>query len=35
MFFPMPLIAFALLYWVRWWVIESAKLELNQKSLGI
>jgi hypothetical protein len=35
MFFPMPLIAFGLLYWVRWWVNEAGILELNKKSLGI
>jgi hypothetical protein len=35
MFFPMPIIAFALLYWVRWWVVKVEKIELNKKSLGI
>lgn len=35
MFFPMPLIALGLLYWVRWWVREAAKLEVNKRSLGL
>jgi hypothetical protein len=35
MFFPMPLIAFVLLYWVRWWVSEAKNIQLNKRSLGI
>jgi hypothetical protein len=33
MFFPMPFIAFILLYWVRWWVKEAKRVELNKRNL--
>lgn len=35
MFFPMPLICFILLYWVRWWVVKADQIELNKKAIGI
>jgi hypothetical protein len=35
MFFPMPIIAFGLLYWVRWWVTKVDRLEMKKRSLGI
>jgi len=35
MFFPMPIICFILLYWVRWWVVKADKIELNKRAIGI
>lgn len=35
MFFPMPIIAFGLLYWVRWWVNKVDRLEMKKRILGI
>ena len=35
MFFPMPIIAFSLLYWVRWWVKKVDRLEMKNRTLGI
>jgi hypothetical protein len=35
MFFPMPILCFALLYWVRWWVVKADRIELNKKAIGI
>jgi hypothetical protein len=35
LFFPLPIIVFALLYWVRWWVINSKKVDFSDHILEI
>jgi hypothetical protein len=35
MFFPLPIIVFVLLYWVRWWVINAKKIDKSSRVLGI
>jgi hypothetical protein len=35
MFFPLPMIVFALLYWVRWWVINAKKVDYSSHVLEI
>jgi Protein of unknown function (DUF2029). len=35
MFFPLPIIVFILLYWVRWWVINAKKVDQSSHVLGI
>lgn len=35
LFFPLPAIVFALLYWVRWWVISSKKVDFSNHLLEI
>ena len=35
MFFPLPILVFGLLYWVRWWVIHSSQIDYSEKPIGL
>ncbi|MHC1741086.1 MAG: glycosyltransferase family 87 protein [Anaerolineaceae bacterium] len=35
LFFPIPIIAFILLYWVRWWVINAKKVDYENRIIEI
>lgn len=35
LFFPLPIVAFLLLYWVRWWTTHSRNIELPNQTLEI
>ncbi len=35
LFFPLPIVAFLLLYWVRWWTTHSRNIELSNQTLEI
>jgi hypothetical protein len=35
LFFPLPLIVFILLYWIRWWVVNSKHIDFSEKLFEI
>lgn len=35
LFFPLPLIVFILLYWIRWWVVNSKQIDFSGKMFEI
>lgn len=35
LFFPLPLLVFVLLYWIRWWVVNSKYIDFSEKIFEI